>query len=128
MATNGLTDGWNMAAATLAMVRNLGGTKVMLCLGGSGEAAAAVGFGLSAPSMEAVELSPVLLRTKNDGLREIVVDAQTLEAAVGSSGEGLHELLRTTRVNLGDTKARIGRVSSDQLGGAAYLYRLSLED
>jgi hypothetical protein len=117
-----------MAAAALAMVRGLGGTTVTLCVCGSSDDGAPVGIGLSAPAMERVELSPVLLRTKRDGSREVVVDAQTLEAASGTSGEQLRELLQTARVNLGDAEARIVGVSSDQLGGCAYVYRLSLED
>src|SRR6185369_7105416 len=99
--------GWSLSAATLAMVRSLGGSTVVLRTCGSSEAGSTAGLGLCAPAMDSVELSPVLLRTKSDGSREIVVDAQTLETAVGSSGESLRELLRTSRVNLGEAETRI---------------------
>jgi len=122
------TTGWSLSAATLAMIRSLGGATVTLRICGSSETAAAVGIGLSAPAMESVELSPVLLRSKSDGSREVVVDAQTLETAAGTSGESLRKLLQTARVNLGDAETRIVDVSWDQLGSAAYIYRLSLED
>ena len=115
------------AAAARATLRTLGGTSVTLRMGGGSAATGVVGLGSMAPVMESAELSPVLVRTESDGVHQVLVDAATLEDATGASGEELQRVLRSSRISWNGNEARIVAVRSDHLGGAAYLFRLSLE-
>ena len=119
---------WFMATATArATLRALGGTKISLRVCSGGGNGTAIGIGVATPVMESIEVSPVLLRTASDGSREIVVDASTLEEALGADGESVVAILKLSRVSLNGVESRISEVRFDELGGAPYVYRLRLE-
>ena len=127
MTSEFVASAYMAAAAARAALRALGGIKVSLRICGGSDEAGAVGLGLRAPLMESVELAPVLVRSGADGVEQIVVDALTIESATGAFGEELQRVLRASRIQWNGSERRISAVRSDHLGGAAYLYRLSLE-
>jgi len=130
MANDNAASAWfGAAAATRAALRALGTSTVSLkiCAGGT-DASTVEGLGLAAPAMEDIELSPVLVRNSPGAGHQVLVEAATLEEAVGEMGEAMRTLLvSSARMEVGGVEMKITDVSADYLGGAAYLYRISVE-
>ena len=130
MTAKKVEKSWFMAtAATRATLRAVGaGTVTLKMCGGVVASPGNDGLGLKVPAMESVELFPVLLRIGSDGAREVLVDAGTLESAAGVYGDGIEEVLtKSARLEVCGAEKKITSVASDHLGGAAYLYRLTVE-
>lgn len=120
---------WFMATASArATLQALGGTTIQLRVcNGTGDGAAVVGIGLAAPVVESVELSPALVRTGSDGSREVLVDASTLEEAIGAEKNDVVQIVKAARVSVNGVESMVVRVQCDEVGGAPYIYRLRVE-
>ncbi len=118
-----------IGCAVCTTLLRVAGTSVRLLVpGGVAGSESPNGLGLRSPALTEVELSPALVRSDAEGKLTVLVEAKTLESAIGASGDEAAKLLESSaRAEIGGSVRTIAKVSADYLGGAPYLYRLELE-
>ena len=125
--TAGAVRGLAMARAAEAMLRALGGTEIRVLLAASGSADAnARQLGLESPALEAVTVSPVVVRRIGDTQRlQFLISTSAVEGEAAIRQMAPQALLAAaTAIELGSTRLKVENVMTEQFGGAAYLYRV----
>ena len=118
-------------SAATAATRGSGRTSALVRLPAPPSAASpAEELGLPVPEFQDIALTPCVVRTRNDGSRELLVSAPTLEAALGvpDADAAKSTLAAAAFVQIGSDSLLLRQVQPLCVDGRAYLYRLLLRE